>query len=633
MKIQRTIHSTFTQVVERGLDPIALVGDGRPMTYGELARRSDGVARYLQRHGVARGDRVGLYTQRSSDAIAAMLGILKAGAAYVPFDPSYPAKLLEFIHTDCRPALVLADTALDAGTRPAFAEGTVHDIRSAFDAPGQNTALLPEVGPEDAAYIMYTSGSTGHPKGVLIPHRGVVRLAIDNPFADMGPEQVHLQLAPLAFDASTFEIWGALLNGGKLAILSAPFPSLDDVAHSIKRHGVTTLWLTAGLFHLMVDHRLDGLAPLRQLIAGGDVLSPTHIAKAQRGLPSCQLINGYGPTENTTFTCCYRIPREAAPGPIPIGTAIAHTTVHVLDEAWRPVADGDEGELFAGGAGVALGYWNRPDLTAERFVPDLDAGGGATLYRTGDRVRRRPDGNLEFLGRVDRQVKINGKRVELDEIEAALRRSPLVEDAAVTCPPGEAGTRRVHAYVTLRGDHAGAAPGATDDLRSFIKQELPDYMLPATFTVMDTLPLSPTGKIDRAKLPLPAAAEPGEGAPGAAPGAPGSAIEATLMTIWCRILGRKSVGLNDNFFDLGGTSLQLIAVHATITSVMKSDVTVVDLFQYPRISALAVRLARGSVNGPENGGVTAGAILTAEERARRQRQALARARAAPRSAR
>jgi non-ribosomal peptide synthetase component F len=406
-------------------------------------------------------------------------------------------------------------------------------------------------------------------------------------------------------------------------VVTAPYPSLDDVAQAISRFGVTTLWLTAGLFHLMVDHRLAGLTPLRQLIAGGDVLSPPHIAKAQSALPGCQLINGYGPTENTTFTCCYSIPRELPPGPIPIGTPIADTTVHILDDAGRPVIDGQEGELYAGGEGLALGYLNRAELTAERFVANpFDPSGSTRLYRTGDRVRRRTDGNIEFLGRVDRQVKINGKRVELDEIEACLRRSPLVEDAAVTSPMDDNGPRKVHAYVKLR---AGTGGGPTE-LRHFLKQEAADYMIPATFTLMDELPLSPTGKVDRSKLPRPRTDPP----PGAAmQPAAGNETETMLLEIWRKVLGTGAVGLNDNFFDLGGTSLQLIQVHATIASVMHSDLTVVDLFLYPRISALAARLATNggpAAHGSSSGHMPTGGILTADERARRQHAALARAR-------
>jgi amino acid adenylation domain-containing protein len=622
MKLPKTIHAAFSARAAPLLDRIALDSGDRSLTFAELDERSTRIAGYLRRHGVRRGDRVGLFSQRSIDAVAALLGILKAGAAYVPFDPAYPAKLLRFMHDDCAPALMLVEPSLLASGTDPFWTGPGHDLRAVAqgaETPPLAAAALPETGPDDLAYVMYTSGSTGHPKGVLIPHRGVVRLVVENPFASMGPDEVHLLLAPLAFDASTFEIWGALLNGAKLAVVTAPYPSLDDIAQAISRFGVTTLWLTAGLFHLMVDHRLAGLTPLRQLIAGGDVLSPPHIAKAQAALPGCQLINGYGPTENTTFTCCYSIPRELPPGPIPIGTPVAHTTVYILDEAGSPVIDGQEGELYAGGEGLALGYLNRAELTAERFVANpFDPSGSTRLYRTGDRVRRRTNGNIDFLGRVDRQVKINGKRVELDEIEACLRRSPLVEDAAVTSPIDDGGPRKVHAYVKLR---AGTGGGPAE-LRHFLREEAADYMIPATFTLMDELPLSPTGKVDRSKLPRPradAAMQP----------AAGNETETMLLEIWRKVLGTGAVGLNDNFFDLGGTSLQLIQVHATIASVMPSDLTVVDLFQYPRISALAARLAtNGDAPPPASaaGHKSAGGVLSAEERARRQHAALARAR-------
>ncbi|HWS66410.1 MAG TPA: non-ribosomal peptide synthetase [Steroidobacteraceae bacterium] len=625
MKLQKTIHATFAARAAPLPDRVALDSGDRSLTFAELDARSTRIAGYLQHHGVRRGDRVGVFSQRSIDAVAALLGILKAGAAYVPFDPAYPAKLLRFMYRDCTPTLMLVDSSLLASGTDPFWTGPGHDMRGAaegVETPHAAAGALPETGPDDLAYVMYTSGSTGHPKGVLIPHRGVVRLVVENPFASMGPDEVHLLLAPLAFDASTFEIWGALLNGAKLAVVTAPYPSLDDIAQAISRFGVTTLWLTAGLFHLMVDHRLTGLAPLRQLIAGGDVLSPPHIAKAQAALPGCQLINGYGPTENTTFTCCYSIPRELPPGPIPIGTPIAHTSVHILDEAGGPVIDGQEGELYAGGEGLALGYLNRDELTAERFVANpFDPSGSTRLYRTGDRVRRRTDGNIEFLGRVDRQVKINGKRVELDEIEACLRRSPLVEDAAVTAPINDNGPRKVHAYVKLR---VGAGGGSAE-LRHFLKQEAADYMIPATFTLMDELPLSPTGKVDRSRLPRPRTDPP----PGAVQPAAGNETETMLLELWRKVLGTGAVGLNDNFFDLGGTSLQLLQVHATIASVVDSDLTVVDLFEYPRISALAARLRSNggtAVPGSAAGRQPAGGVLTAEERARRQHAALARAR-------
>jgi hypothetical protein len=374
------------------------------------------------------------------------------------------------------------------------------------------------------------------------------------------------------------------------------------------------MWLTAGLFHLMVDNQLEGLKPLRQLLAGGDVLSPSHVVKALSALPECRLINGYGPTENTTFSCCYTVPRDyTGDAPLPIGRSISQTQTLVLDEALQPVPPGSAGELFVGGAGLALGYLNRPELTAERFIvhPQVP---GARLYRTGDRVQERPDGNLEFLGRVDRQVKINGKRVELDEIEVRLRATGLVQDAAVVCPAGPVGQRTITAFVTT----ADNVPLDLSRLRHALRDDLPDYMIPGSITQLDALPLSPTGKVDRSSLPVATAVRAAETA--ARP--PASATETALVEIFRRVLACDTIGVDDNFFDLGSSSLQLMQAHADIRRSLSSDITVIDMFEYPRISALAARMTRGVAPA-------GGSALSAQERARRQQAMLARRRVVP----
>ncbi|MDB6102359.1 MAG: Amino acid adenylation domain protein, partial [Gammaproteobacteria bacterium] len=554
-----SISEAFDETTTRYPERAALAGEAgkggaEVLTYAQLAARADRIGSWLLSRGIGRGKTVGLFAQRSADTIAAILGILKAGAAYVPLDPAYPRKLLQYIYEDSKPSAMLVQDALLASRPPGgpktegmgverqnkvgthdpevFWKGEALTLGADTELPGSAAEVgsWPEIAPDDVAYVMYTSGSTGRPKGVVVPHRAVLRLVLDNDFATLGPDEVILQMAPLSFDASTFEIWGALLNGGKLAVVSNPYPSLDDIAAEIARHGVSTLWLTAGLFHLMVDNNLDGLKPLRQLLAGGDVLSPPHIVKALRALPGCRLINGYGPTENTTFSCCYTVPKDySGAGALPIGKPIRHTEAWILDESLGPVAAGMEGELYVGGLGVALGYLNRPELTAERFIPHpLDPSCAARVYKTGDRVRMRADGNIEFLGRLDRQVKINGKRVELDEIEVRIRATGLVQDAAVVCPPGTAGQRRIVAFVTPLAN----TPVDTERLRRVLRDDLPDYMIPASINQLDSFPLSPTGKVDRAKLPAIAAVHThirGR--------APINATEAALREIWRKVLG------------------------------------------------------------------------------------------------
>jgi amino acid adenylation domain-containing protein len=610
-RFQASIPEAFDEATARHTDRIALTCDGESFTYSQLAARANRIGSWLRARGIGRGKTVGLFAQRSADTIAAILGILRSGAAYVPLDPSYPAKLLRYIYEDSHPsAMLVQDSLLKQRPQDIFWKGEPLTLGPHTNLPpsSDDASSWPEIAPDDVAYVMYTSGSTGRPKGVLVPHRAVLRLVLDNDFAALGPDEVILQMAPLSFDASTFEIWGALLNGGKLAVVSNAYPSLDDVAAEIARHGVTTLWLTAGLFHLMVDNNLDGLKPLRQLLAGGDVLSPPHIVKALHALPDCRLINGYGPTENTTFSCCYTVPRDyTGASALPIGVPIRETEALILDESLQPVAAGADGELYVGGAGVALGYLNRPELTAERFIPyPRHSASGAKIYKTGDRVRARADGNIEFLGRLDRQVKINGKRVELDEIEARVRATGMVQDAAVICPPGAVGHRQILAFVTAGAD----TTVDIDKLKRALKDDLPDYMIPQAIQQLDALPLSPTGKVDRARLPTVAVVTTDTRGR-----APANATEAALREIWRRVLGTNSVGVEDNFFDLGGTSLGLMEVHANIRRSMTSDITVVEMFQYPRISALAERMTRAAP--------ARATMHSAQDRARRQQAALA----------
>src|SRR6185369_11982102 len=409
---EATIQELFEAQVKAAPEAPALVEGETVWSYGELNARANRLAHHLRRLGVGPEVRVGVCLERSAELIATLLGILKAGGAYVPLDPSYPAERLRFLRHDSGVRLLVSREVLaaelGAGEIPILCwdrDGGVLARQSA-----ENPA--PSGGAGNLAYVMYTSGSTGLPKGVAVAHRSVVRLVRETDYVRFGPGEIFLHLAPASFDASTFEIWGALLNGARLAVLPGRVPSLDELGAALGRHGVTTLWLTAGLFHQMVDERLPALAGVRQLLAGGDVLSPAHVRRVLAELPGCTLINGYGPTENTTFTCCHaaiilREPGEAG-DTVPIGRPIANTRAYLVDRALQPVPVGVPGELFAGGDGLARGYLGRPGLTAERFVPDPFAAEtgepGGRLYRTGDLARRRADGDIEFLGRIDQQV-------------------------------------------------------------------------------------------------------------------------------------------------------------------------------------------------------------------------------------
>ncbi|HUS24724.1 MAG TPA: non-ribosomal peptide synthetase [Candidatus Binatia bacterium] len=571
---QGPIHSiadAFRRQAARSGGRVALECGSQRLTYGELDARSDALAARLAAHGVSRGARVGLLAHRGVDAIVGILATLKAGGAYLPLDPAQPPRVLQQMQDDAQPLVTLATAGL-VGLAPR-SDNPV--LLLGPEMPAAAPAV--EASPEDPAYVMYTSGSTGTPKGVLVPQRGVLRLVLDPDYVQLGADQTLLQMSPLGFDASTFEIWGALLNGGRLAILPVAQPSLDDLAAAIARHGVSTLWLTAGLFHLMVEQRLQALAPLRQLLAGGDVLSPRHCDTLLRAYPHLSLVNGYGPTENTTFSCCHTVQRGRDPSlALPIGRPIRGTFVHVLDEGLQPAT---EGELFVGGEGLALGYLRRPELNAQRFVEI----GGQRLYRTGDRVRWNAQGELEFLGRTDRQVKISGKRVELDGVEAALRATGLVAEAAAIAVGDDASRRSLWAFVAPK-------PGAVLDLaalRAALARELPDYMRPSQVESLAALPLNANGKVDRGALTervRRAAAAPPPPRPVAAPAA---GTEAQLLAIWREALGRNDVGLDQNFFDLGGSSLQLMRVHAAIQARLRRDVALVDLFAHPRIRMLA----------------------------------------------
>ncbi|MBT2385846.1 non-ribosomal peptide synthetase [Streptomyces sp. ISL-11] len=574
----QSVHELFERRVALTPDATAVSHGAERIGYAELNARANRLAHLLRERGVGRGSNVAVCAERSPEVIVALLAVLKAGGAYVALDPKQPHERHRTLLTDAGATVLLTQERLLAGL-DGLAEHLV-----LLDRPDPALAALPATDPalpgdpESPAYIAYTSGSTGTPKGVVVPHRAVLRLVTEPNFLTVGPEDAVLQFAPVAFDASTLEIWAPLLNGARLAVCPSQEPSLDQLAETVENEGVTILWLTAGLFHQMVDGPLHRLSGVRQLLAGGDVLSVAHVNKALAMLPGVRIINGYGPTENTTFTCCHVMTEQLDSDTVPIGVPVTGTTVHILDDQGQPVTGEEPGELHAGGDGVALGYLGRPEQTAERFLPDPSAPGGL-LYRTGDLVRRRADGTLEFLGRVDNQVKIRGFRIEPGEIEAALLARPEITDAAVVTQEHDRMGRRLVAFYVA--DHGMSVP----ELRRGLAGTLPPYMVPAAFVRLMALPLTLNGKVDRAELRK----EINRDRPdlGSDYRAPEGEVEEALALMWGDLMEIDEIGADDDFFELGGHSLMATQITSDIATLWDVEVPPRAFYENPTVAELA----------------------------------------------
>ncbi len=601
----RSIVALFDDTVRAHGSRLALELGDKSLTYSELAQQVEVIEALLRSKGIRPGEPVGLCMDRCFGMVAAMLGILKAGGCFVPFDPAYPEDRLHYMFSDTKVRVLFTQAHLKGVLPQHDAEVVlVEELGGqAEDLPlsGRQDDRTEEIDGNAPAYIMYTSGSTGKPKGVVVPHRAVTRLVRDQNFLPFGPHQVFLQLSNISFDASTLEIWGALLNGGKLVLQPQQKPTLAEITESIRSHGVTAVWFTAGLFNLLVDDHLDGLRGVKHILTGGDVLSVPHVKRALRVLGPGVLINGYGPTENTTFTCCFAIDDEKSiKNNVPIGKPIGSTRVHILDELLQPMAIGQKGELYAGGDGVALGYWNQPELTSERFINDPFSAdeSKAKLYRTGDLVRWLPDGTVEFMGRSDGQVKVRGFRIELGEIEAAMDDHPLVKDRVVICRTDGPGEKQLTAYVVPQPGHAietdtPAQEKLLTDLREHLRERLPEHMMPAAFVVMPEFPLNPNGKVDKKALPAP---EFRTQTMRARHVAPRDHLERMLAGIWSQLLGVEDIGVHDNFFDLGGHSLIGIQLLAQVEQQHGKSLALKTLFQAPTIAGMAKLLQDGSAS-------------------------------------
>ncbi|WP_159481735.1 non-ribosomal peptide synthetase [Streptomyces caniferus] len=592
----RCLHEVFQERVVGAPGATALVFGGVRVAYGELNERANRLARYLVGCGAGPGGVVAVCLERGPELVVALLAVLKSGAAYALLDPAFPDRRLVDLLGDTAAPLVVTDGAgagrLSAGSCAVVSLDVVGAVVGGLDAGDLPCAA----GPSDAACVMFTSGSTGRPKGVVAPHRAAVRMFFGQDFLDFGPDRIWLQCAPMSWDAFAFELWGALLHGGTCVLHPGPAPDPEVISELIAAHHITTSFLSTSLFNVMVDEHPAVLGSLREVLTGGEAVSPGHMARLLHAHPDVALIHAYGPVESMIFATCHRVTEADLRGTtVPIGTAVAHTTVHLLDERLRPVPAGATGELWIGGDGLALGYLGRPDLTAERFVA-APCAHGRRLYRTGDLARALPSGALEFVGRADDQVKIRGFRVEPDEVRAALLAHPAVGSAAVVAVRRGQGARQLVAYTV-------AAPGADAQepaaLREFLGRTLPEHMVPSAFVALDRLPLTPAGKLDRTGLPAP-----DWNASAASYVPPRSPQETVLARIWADVLGVERVGVEDDFLALGGDSILSMRIASRARAALGVPVPPRALFGTPTVAGLAAALTGTGTEGegPDDAG-------------------------------
>lgn len=586
------IHDWFEAQVERTPHAIALTFEAQHLTYLQLNCQANQVTHALLAQGVRANDRVGIYAERSAEMVIGMLAVLKAGGAYVPLDPSYPEERLRFMSKDSSLVAILVATPLNRQLWNP--ETPVIALDQELDQSEANPKV-PGLTSRTLAYVMYTSGSTGQPKGVLIEHRGVLRLVIKVSYAQIRSDDCIAHCASPSFDAATWEIWAALLNGARLLI--APQRAVlrpTALDQMLVQHSVTAMFLTVGLFNEYVDALERAFGGLRYLLVGGDKLTPSVMAGAlAKPKRPRHLLNVYGPTEATTFATSFEIVEDACvAGPLPIGKPISNTQVYILDDNQLPLSIGVTGEIFIGGLGIARGYLERPELTAERFVADPYSNASAAfLYRTGDVGSWRADGNVELVGRKDFQVKIRGFRVEPGEIEIALQRYSGVKQAVVTAWEDEVRQKHLVAYVVmashwqikhpernLESAPADSAEQLVLSLREHLANTMPHYMVPAAIVVLEKFPLTVNGKVDRGVLPAPDSSLRPRQSNDSAP----SPVETTLAEIWAQVLRQTHIGINEDFFKVGGDSIMGLALIAKISECLSlPDLSVIDLFEHP----------------------------------------------------
>ncbi len=574
-----SLPALFEAEVQATPEAVAVVCEDITLTYAELNAQANRLAHVLIARGVGLESAVAVLLERSVHLVVSILAVVKAGGTYVPLDTRYPLDRRCLVMKETGASVLLTDQALAVHELPHGADVVIVDADPGPREPDPGDPGI-ACDPEQLAYVMYTSGSTGQPKGIAVTHRDVVSLALD-PCWQGGAHKRVLMHSPSAFDASTYELWVPLLCGGQIVVAPAGELDMGTLERVITHHKVTGLWLTSGLFSLMAEHCPGCFAGVREVWTGGDVVSAAAVARVLEACPATKVVNGYGPTETTTFAAHHamRAPFDGA-HTVPIGRPMANTRLYVLDAGLQPVPFGVAGELYIAGAGLARGYLHRAGLSAQRFVADPYGPPGARLYRTGDLVRRRTDGDLEFVGRVDDQVKIRGFRIEPGEIETVLAQHPDVAQAAVITREDQRDDKRLVAYVVAATDSAPQS----ESLRHYLRQRLPEYMVPAAVVVLDRLPLTPNGKLDRKALPAP---ELGSAGTGRAPRTP---QEQLLCDLFAEVLGLTRVGIDDDFFDLGGHSLLATRLVDRVRATLGVALGLRSLFEAPTVAGLAARL-------------------------------------------
>ncbi len=611
----KCLHHLFEAQVERTPDAVAVSFEGEQLTYRELNSRANQVAHYLMRLGVGPEKLVGICMERSVGMVVGVMGVLKAGGAYVPLDPAYPQERIAFMLQDSQAQVLITQRSL-VGTLPV-SESEVQVVcldgeaeREGVEAEKEGNPQS-EVSDQNLAYVIYTSGSTGIPKGAMNTHNGICNRLIwmQEAYRLTGADRV-LQKTPFSFDVSVWEFFWPLITGAHL-VVAQPEGHKDSayLAQLIAEQEITTLHFVPSMLQVFLQEPgLEMLRCLRRVICSGEAL-PFNLQQRFFYRLDAELHNLYGPTEAAVDVTFWACERDADSQVVPIGRPIANTQIYVLDRYLQPVPVGVTGELYIGGVGLARGYLSRPALTAEKFIPSpFSAEPGARLYRTGDLARFASDGRIEYLGRTDDQVKIRGNRVELGEIEAILGQHSGVHEAVVVARKDVPGDERLVAYLVCSPQVQNDVP-AVGEIRAFLRERVPDYMVPSHFVVLEALPLSPNGKVDRRALPAPPTSRM---APESGYVAPVTRLERSLADVWKEVLHIEKVGVHDSFFDIGGHSLLMAQVRGRLQEVLGRDVPMLDLFKYPTISSLAKYLSQGQSEPPS--------FQAARERVRKQEE-------------